>query len=79
MAEIAQQTLQRNGLQHSIKLVPKESSELMLEGDLDGQRADLIVSEIVDSELLGEGILPSLRDAVVSTRIWLRCIGSTGC
>ena len=26
-------------------------------------RADVIVSEIFDSELLGEGLLPSLRDA----------------
>ena len=28
------------------------------------QRADLIVTEIFDSELLGEGVLPSLRHAL---------------
>lgn len=27
------------------------------------ERADIVISEILDSALLGEGVLPSLRDA----------------
>lgn len=32
------------------------------------RRAQLLISEIVDSELLGEGILPTLRHAMVGSR-----------
>ena len=39
----------------------KASSE-EIEPDMK-RRADVIVSEIFDSELLGEGLLPSMRDA----------------
>ncbi|EGD76340.1 hypothetical protein PTSG_11677 [Salpingoeca rosetta] len=64
MARIAAETIRTNNLEATIALVPKESTELSLEKDLNQQRVGLIVSEIVDSELLGEGILPSIRDAV---------------
>lgn len=65
MADVAQATLERNSMNNTISLIHKDSSQLTLE-DLEGKPATLVVSEIVDSELLGEGILPSIRDVMVS-------------
>ena len=65
MAKIAKRTLGANNMKKRITLHAKESSELQLDTDLANEPVNLIVSEIVDSELLGEGILPSIRDAKV--------------
>jgi type II protein arginine methyltransferase len=60
LAEIARQVIAVNGLSEVITVVPRISSELRVGRDLPG-RADLIVSEIVDCGLLGEGLLPTIR------------------
>lgn len=58
MARLAERIIASNNLSNQIKVVPTSSSELELQG-----RADLCVSELLDYGLLGEGILPTLRDA----------------
>ena len=59
MVEIARETISTNGCADCIKLeaLPSEALEL-------SEPASLLVSEIVDSELLGEGILPTIRHAI---------------
>lgn len=55
----------------SIKIFPCKSSDLSVAGEAKGdvagailpQRADMLVTEIFDSVLLGEAVLPSLRHA----------------
>lgn len=50
----------------STTLLPTEEIEKSSSGGTETdmeRRADVIVSEIFDSELLGEGLLPSMRDA----------------
>ncbi|MET0763900.1 MAG: 50S ribosomal protein L11 methyltransferase [Blastococcus sp.] len=62
LAEIARETVLQHGLGHRITVVAKRSTDLVLGEDLPG-RADLVVSEIVDCGLIGEGVLPTLRHA----------------
>ena len=59
MAEIARQVIQDNRYQESIQVVEEHSCQFLQETD----KFDLCVSELLDDGLLGEGILPSLRDA----------------
>lgn len=62
LAEIAAQVIEAHGLSDSITVIPKMSSQLEVGRDLD-RPADVIVSEIVDCGLIGEGILPTLKHA----------------
>lgn len=62
LAEIARQTIAAHHMEDVIFVVAKPSTELAVGRDLPAP-ADLIVSEIVDCGLVGEGILPTLRDA----------------
>mgnify|MGYP001176840736 CR=1 FL=1 len=51
-----------NGYSQTVTVIPKLSTKLELGVDLD-DRADLLVSEILSSEFLGEGVLSSIEDA----------------
>jgi hypothetical protein len=51
-----------NGLGAAVHVIAKKSTEVAIGADLPA-RADLLVSEIFSSELLGEGVLPSIEDA----------------
>ncbi|KAK9812700.1 hypothetical protein WJX72_002285 [[Myrmecia] bisecta] len=67
MAALARQLVARNGFADGISVIQKRSDELTVsepgrQGDLP-QKADVIVTEIFDSELLGEGILPTMLHA----------------
>ncbi len=62
MARVAEEVLADNG-SRNIFLLKKESSEIVLGEDLP-RKVDVIVSEILDSELIGEGVIPSIRHAV---------------
>jgi hypothetical protein len=59
MATIAKQTIQDNYLDRTIQVVEAHSTELPPATP----PAQLCVSELLESGLLGEGILPALRDA----------------
>lgn len=62
IADTARKIVAANGLQSSIKVVAKVSTDLAVGADLP-RRANVLVSEILASELLGEGVLASIEDA----------------
>lgn len=62
LAEIARQLIDAHGMSDVITVVPKMSTDLVVGRDLE-RPADLIVSEIVDCGLIGEGLLPTMRHA----------------
>ncbi|XVF51734.1 hypothetical protein PTKIN_Ptkin04bG0208700 [Pterospermum kingtungense] len=62
MAKLMRKVLHRNGMGKAINLINKRSDELEVGVDIPS-RADVLVSEILDSELLGEGLIPTLQHA----------------
>ena len=62
MSKTAEKVVARNGLENMIRVVNKNSKNLLVPDDMP-QKADILVTEIFDTELIGEGVLPSLRDA----------------
>ncbi|GAA3060134.1 50S ribosomal protein L11 methyltransferase [Actinokineospora globicatena] len=62
LAEIARQVVAAHGLADRIEVVPAMSTDLVVGRDLP-RPADIIVSEIVDCGLIGEGLLPTMRHA----------------
>ncbi|CAK9046403.1 tRNA(Met) cytidine acetyltransferase TmcA, partial [Durusdinium trenchii] len=66
-AHVAGLVLKENGLQERVKVVNKVASDLEVGEDLP-RKADLCIFELFDSQLLGESILPILRDAQAGCR-----------
>ncbi len=62
LAELARQIVARHGLADIITVVPKLSADLRIGVDLP-RKADLIVAEIVDCGLVGEGLLATIQHA----------------
>nr|XP_023675560.1 protein arginine N-methyltransferase 7 isoform X1 [Paramormyrops kingsleyae] len=64
MAEAAIQIVERNGFADKIKIINKHSTEVTVgpDGDMQ-QRANILVTELFDTELIGEGALPSYEHA----------------
>ncbi|KAK8934950.1 Protein arginine N-methyltransferase 7 [Platanthera zijinensis] len=62
MGKLMRRVLRANGMETKVKLFHKRSDELQVGVDLDS-RASMLVSEILDSELLGEGLIPTLQHA----------------
>ncbi|CAL1401510.1 unnamed protein product [Linum trigynum] len=62
MAKLMRKVLHVNGMGRNVNLINKRSDELQMGVDIPS-RADVLVSEILDSELLGEGLIPSLQHA----------------
>lgn len=62
LADIATRIVSKNKLDKFIKVVHKKSSALDIGVDMP-QKADVLVSEILDTGLLGEGVFPSVRHA----------------
>ena len=62
LAEIAKQIVTDNGMSDQIEIFNMKSTALKI-GEHLPERADVVVSEILDCGVLGEGVLPSLRDA----------------
>lgn len=62
LAVLAAENVRRNGLGDRIRVVAKHSHDLAVGEDLP-RRADLLVSEIVSNELLGEGVLDVVSHA----------------
>ena len=63
IAAVAREIVARNGFADRVRVIAKHSSELDVQRDLGGP-ADLLVSEIVSNDLLGEGTVPVLEHAV---------------
>lgn len=62
IAETARLIVADNGFTPPVTVIAKMSTRMELGVDMDG-RADLLVSEILSSEFLGEGVLSSIEDA----------------
>ncbi|XP_025014847.1 protein arginine N-methyltransferase 1.6 isoform X2 [Ricinus communis] len=62
MVKMMRKVLHVNGMGRTINVFNKRSDELKVGVDIPS-RADVLVSEILDSELLGEGLIPSLQHA----------------
>ncbi|MHB8791436.1 MAG: tetratricopeptide repeat protein [Desulfobulbaceae bacterium] len=62
IAETAHAIVADNGFTPPVTVINKISTKLEIGKDMDGQ-ADLLVSEILSSEFLGEGVLHSIEDA----------------
>ncbi|MCB9230888.1 MAG: tetratricopeptide repeat protein [Bacteroidia bacterium] len=65
LAQTAQEIVDLNGYAEKIKVLNLKSSSLRVGEELP-RKADLVVSEILDVGLLGEGVLPSLRHAAAN-------------
>lgn len=63
VADAADQIIALNGYGDRIRLIGKSSFDLDLAEDVGGP-VDVIVSEIISANLVGEGVLPVMRDAV---------------
>jgi len=62
IAETARRIVADNGYANSVKVISKRSVNVEL-GDVLSEKADILVSEIFSSELLGENVIPSIEDA----------------
>ncbi|KAF2543727.1 hypothetical protein F2Q68_00030487 [Brassica cretica] len=62
MVKLMRKVMHKNGMTKNIYLINKRSDELKVGSDI-ASRADVLLSEILDSELLGEGLIPSLQHA----------------
>ncbi|OVA13413.1 Protein arginine N-methyltransferase [Macleaya cordata] len=62
MIKLLRKVLHINGLEKKIRIIPKRSDEVKVGFDI-SSHADILVSEILDSELLGEGLIPTLQHA----------------
>jgi protein arginine N-methyltransferase 7 len=62
IATIAKDIIAENGLNNLIKVIDKKSTDVLVGVDLP-QQADILVSEILSSSLLGEFVLSSIEDA----------------
>lgn len=61
LAKVAREIVAANGYAETIEIHELHSSQLEME-----ERADVLVSEILDAGLIGEGVLPSHRHAVAN-------------
>ena len=64
MAECAAKIIKDNGFENAIKLIHKRSTSLIVSknGDLP-KRANILVTELFDTELIGEGALSTFSHA----------------
>ena len=62
IAEAAKKIIKKNGYSNRIDVINKKSTELNINRDLE-KKPDLIISEILSSEFVGEGVQRSLSDA----------------
>ncbi|CAN0238962.1 unnamed protein product, partial [Pylaiella littoralis] len=64
LCDIAREVMERNGVADRVTVIHKSSGALKPGLDLPERGVDVIVTELVDSGLLGERIMPVLTDAM---------------
>jgi predicted RNA methylase len=62
IAEKAEQIVALNGFEKQIRIVNKDSTQIVAGKDID-DRADILISEIISSDLLAESVLDTFQDA----------------
>jgi len=60
IAETAREIIAQNNAADRISVIAKRSTEM----EMPGAPADLVVAEVLDAGLIGEGMLPTARDAI---------------
>ncbi|KAG7231046.1 hypothetical protein INR49_025076 [Caranx melampygus] len=64
MAEAAQRIVEKNGFADKIKIINKHSTDVTVGPDGDMEvKANVLITELFDTELIGEGALPSYEHA----------------
>ncbi|XP_069509791.1 protein arginine N-methyltransferase 7 isoform X2 [Ambystoma mexicanum] len=64
MADVAKKIVEKNGFSDQIKIINKHSTEVTVGSDGDMQcQANILITELFDTELIGEGALPSYEHA----------------
>merc|ERR1719220_1276482 len=92
MAERAERVIRDNGYDGKIKLVRKRSTELRVGPGLDMERrANILVTEVFDTELIGEGAIGTYNHAAANlltkdrivvpgvARVWAQAVSSPRC
>ena len=62
IASVAKEIIELNGFGKSVEVLAKASKDISIGEDLT-DKADLIVSEVISNEFLGEGVLDTVEDA----------------
>ena len=62
IAKVAEKIIKTNKLQNKINVVNKKSNDLIVGKDLP-RKADIVISEILSAEFVGEGVRSSILDA----------------
>ena len=62
VADVARTIVESNGYKDKIKVIGKKSNELKIGTDIP-EKIDLLITETIDSALIGEGIIPIIRHA----------------
>ena len=62
IADCAEEVIKENNLQNKINVIKKNSKDIKIGHDIT-RKADILVSEILSSEFLGEGVFQSIEDA----------------
>jgi len=62
ISKLAKEIIEDNKLKNKISVLSKSSGDLQIPDDFP-ENAQVLVTEILDSELIGEGILPTINDA----------------
>ena len=64
MSKLATRIIHANGLADTVQVVAKRSTDIVPERELQCQMADIVVAEVFDTELIGEGALSSFQHAM---------------
>lgn len=62
VAAIASEIVAANGFADRIRVIPRQSTDLEVEGDLGGP-VDVVISEVLSANLVGEGVQVTMEDA----------------
>ena len=65
MVQIAREVIAANGYDDIITVVSKRSTD-MTESDMQGGRANILITEVFDTELIGEGALLTYSHALLN-------------
>ena len=64
MAKIATEVISQNSYGDIIKVIPLRSTDLVVEkGGVMEEKANILVTEVFDTELVGEGVLSTMEHA----------------
>jgi len=62
ISQVAEKVIARNGYDSRVKVINKKSTDLIVGSDIE-DKADVLVSEILSSEFVGEGVQQTILDA----------------